>query len=86
MEGISPPKGMEITVQIDQLLIIRRQCPRVWCEKCGRDVEVVGLVEAGVLARISHPMLLPPAALDAWHIFPGQDGEPRVCRESLKLR
>jgi hypothetical protein len=77
----------EITIQTEQLLIIqRRRSPRVWCEKCGREVEAVGLPEAGVLAGISHPMLLPNAAPDAWHICPGQDGEPRVCLESLKSR
>jgi len=78
---------MEITIQIDQLLIIqRRRSLKVWCEKCGREVEAVGLPEAAVLAGIAHPTLLPPAALDAWHIFPGRDGEPRVCLESLKSR
>ena len=76
----------EITIQTERLLIIRRRgSPRVWCEKCGRDVDVVGLPEATVLAGISHSMLLAHAAPDVWHMCPGQDGEPRVCLESLKI-
>lgn len=47
-------KRTEITIETDQILIIRRRSStQVWCRECGREVNIVGLGEAGVLTGMS---------------------------------
>jgi hypothetical protein len=84
VDSIRAPRRMEITVQTDRLYIMRsRQFARVWCQKCGREVEVVGLEEAGALAGNSHPMLPGHAEACGWHLCPDAEGNPRICLESV---
>ncbi len=79
-----PAGRIEITVQTDRLLIVRRRrSVRVWCEMCGREVDVVGFQEAGTLAGNLHQMLQAGAAPDGWHLCPAQDGVLHICLESL---
>jgi hypothetical protein len=50
---------MQITIETDEVTIIRRHhAHRIWCRECAREVEVVGLEEAGVLAGMTQPALL----------------------------
>ena len=75
---------MEVTVQTDQLLVIRRRrSGRVWCETCGREVETLDPQEAGKLAAASQPLLAGKAGPEAWHMCVGHDGQPLICLESL---
>jgi hypothetical protein len=89
----------EITVETDQILIIRKShSERGWCAECGREVDMVGVNDAGELTgRIQHfvgrpstgqpsstlPML--PGCGDSWgwHWSQAADGSPRVCLESV---
>ncbi len=74
---------IEITVQTDRLLIVRRRrSAQVWCEMCGREVDVVGFQEAGALAG-NLQMLQAGAGLYGWHLCPAQDGALHICLESL---
>lgn len=82
VESFRAEQRMEITVQTDRLLIIhRRQLWRGWCEKCGREVEMVGVRDALAIAggmqrrlgRDSH----------GWHVCEGADGQQLICLESV---
>jgi hypothetical protein len=88
----------EITIETDRVLIIRghgskgersgQEPKRVWCEKCGRDVDTVGFEDMRTLTAASHPTLPGGAELEGWHVCPslaeaGQDEELRVCLDSL---
>jgi hypothetical protein len=76
-------KRTEITVQTDRILILRRRrSRRLWCEKCGREVDVVSFDGWGSLAGSPHPMLATGTLPDRWHIC-FNDGEQWVCLESL---
>jgi hypothetical protein len=82
-QAIRAPQRIEMTVQTDQLLIIRRRRKQVWCQQCGREVDAVSLQEAGKLAGATQPVLPANAESEAWHICTGNDGEQLVCLKSL---
>jgi len=75
---------MEITVQKDRLLIIRRrQSRRVWCQKCRREVDVIAVQEAASFAGAEQLALPGNLESEAWHVCAGKDGETLICLESL---
>jgi len=77
-------KRVEISVETDRVLIIRRcRVLRVWCQECGHEVDMVDISEAGTLAAMSEPVLRDCAAARRWHVYEGQDGIGLVCLESL---
>jgi len=83
-ETIWAPRRVEVTVQTDRLLIIRRRrLRRAWCQQCGREVNAVSLQEVGSFARASHRILPGNTEPSAWHTCGGTDGEQLVCLESL---
>lgn len=41
-------RGTRITIETERvLLLLRRQTSRGWCERCGQEVDLVGLEQAG---------------------------------------
>jgi hypothetical protein len=73
-------KRIEITIQTDQTLTIRRgACARMWCQQCGCEVDVV---EAEILS-CKGKVLDARDGTRQWHYFEGPDGTTRVCLESL---
>jgi hypothetical protein len=62
------------------LTIRRRACNRLWCQQCGREVEVV---RAEILAGSGQLQLGAGDEAKAWHVFESPDGTPLVCLESL---
>lgn len=88
-EAVTARDRTEITIETDRVLIIRgRRSKGAWCEKCGREVDTVGLQDMRTLTGTSHPMLAGSAELGGWHLCGGQDAagqaaEPRVCLDSL---
>jgi hypothetical protein len=71
----------EITVETNQVLIIRRRrSTRGWCRECAREVEIVSLDDTAAIAGINGPLLHESVA-QPWHF---SDGEKQwVCLESL---
>jgi len=84
VEAMLGPQRMEVTVQTERILIIRRRRSRkVWCQQCGREVDAVAMQEATSLAS-SEQLALPGNPLsEAWHVCEGRDGETLICLESL---
>jgi hypothetical protein len=79
---ITVQKRTEITIETDQVVVIRRhQFPRGWCPECGREVEMVSLQDALAIAGVDGPRLLSEGADQNWHFC---DEEKRaVCVESV---
>lgn len=79
----------EMTIQTDQLLIIRGHAStRGWCPECGREVDMLGLKEAEALGGAPHPLTIQPllpgwAVSRGWHWSQAPDGSPQVCLESV---
>ena len=77
-------KRTEITVETDQVLIIRRRRSiRARCAQCGCEVDMVGPEEAGALAGMSGQTLRDSAHARGWHLSEGPNGTALVCIESL---
>jgi hypothetical protein len=77
-------KRTEITIETDQVLIIRRRCStQVWCQECGREADMVALAEAGVLTGMSAQALRDCSQARGWHIAQGPDGVGLICLQSL---
>jgi len=77
-------KRTEITIETDQILIIRRRrALLVWCQQCGSQVDMVDLGEAEALTGVSGRVLRGCAEAGKWHVQEGQNGGPLVCLESL---
>ncbi len=73
-------KRTEITIETNQLVIIRRQrSTRAWCQKCGCDVDVV---QAEILTGVAHPRL-GGGEVRKWHSVEAPDGSSLVCLPSL---
>lgn len=74
----------EITIEVDQVLILRRRCEvRSWCEECGREVEMVAINEAQALTNLTKQMS-DGGPLAGWHVSEDGEQRPLVCLESLR--
>jgi len=78
-------RRIEITIETDRVLIIRRRRPiRAWCPACGGEVDMVGLAEARAITGMTQPMLQDSAKARGWHFAEGQGGARLICLESLR--
>jgi hypothetical protein len=77
-------RRMQITIQTDEVTIIRRRHGRhTWCQECACEVEVVGMEEAGVLAGMTQRALRNCGQIQGWHLSDAGDGTLLVCLKSL---
>jgi hypothetical protein len=77
-------KRTQITIETDQVLIIRRRgCIRHWCRECGRETDMVGTAQASTLTGVAQPQLLDDARNGKWHVTETDDGLPLICLDSL---
>lgn len=82
-KGKTPYRRTEITVETEQVLIIRRRgSKRAWCHECGHEVDMVGLADAEALTGMTGPDLRAYAEARGWHVFMGEDGSDLICLES----
>ncbi len=78
-------RRIEITVETDRVLIIRRRpLVRAWCKECGAEVEMVSLEEAEALSEVTRPELCESAQAHRWHLSQNQEETCLVCLESLR--
>jgi hypothetical protein len=82
-EAVTAHKRTEITIQTDQVVLIRRRVrARRWCPECGSEVDVVDLVQSQALT-VAQARLNGGTQARKWHYLEGPDGTPLVCLESL---
>lgn len=82
---ITVQKRTEITVETDQIVVIRRrQRPvRSWCPECSCEVEMIDLKEAEALTGTPQAMLSCGVGDRGWHWSEAEDGSSLVCLESV---
>ena len=72
-------KRTEIIVETNEVVTIRRaRVYRAWCAECGREVEMVGLLDARTIAGLQGSVICPAK----WHVQE-QQGHALVCVESI---
>ena len=72
-------KRTEITIETNEVLTIRRaRVFRAWCAQCGREVEMIGLLDARTIAGLAGDIACPAK----WHVQEEQ-GSALVCMESI---
>lgn len=85
MESTTAQERTEITVETDQIVIIRRRrYRRVWCAECRCEVEMLSVVEAEALTGMTQPMPADSAGARGWHVVRSKDKTPLICLESLR--
>jgi hypothetical protein len=84
VEANTAHKKIQITIETERVLMIRRSVnTRLWCQKCGGEVDVVDLIQAEILTGIAPPVFPACAEAKQWHSFEGPDGTTFVCLESV---
>jgi hypothetical protein len=74
----------EVTLETKRVQIIRRlRSSRSWCAGCARDVDMVGLEEAGALTGMTQAVLLQWAGSGNWHFSHSLEGAQLICLDWL---
>jgi len=77
-------RRMHIIIETDEVTIIRRHCARrTWCLECAREVELIGMDEAGALVGMTQRAVRDCAETRGWHLSDPGDGTQLVCLTSL---
>jgi hypothetical protein len=73
-----------LTIETESLLVVRGNgVPRSWCEQCGAETEMIGMMNLGVVTNLDR------SAMEEWlnsgdlHHSVASDGSPAVCLTSL---
>jgi len=79
-------KAIQITVETDHLLIIRRMPSwRAWCSECGSEVEMVALASLTTTEGPNLPISSARLQAQGCHLAKNLDGSFLVCVTSLRL-
>ena len=78
-------KTTEITVETDELFVIKRRdrSSHGWCEACGARVQMVTLAEAASIARVSELVICGQINARFLHSTETPDGRVLICLNSL---
>jgi len=74
---------IEITVETDQILVIRRRPAPAWCRECAAQIETLTAEEAASVAGVSLPTIYRMAEEGQIHSSETEDGRLRICLNSL---
>jgi hypothetical protein len=76
----------EITIQTRRVLVIRRHGGRMrlWCDKCGGQVEMLAAEEAAAATGLSQRAIFRLAEAERLHSTETADGRLFVCPDSLR--
>lgn len=73
-------KTEQITIETDQVIVIRRQrVTRAWCSECHDDADFIPLEE---ISRVIESGSIPEVGKNL-HLGKAPDGSPLVCSKSL---
>lgn len=77
-------KTTRITVETDQVVIIRRRrLTRFWCTQCQREEDFVPVEEVNHLLERHAPPATDPVAPEGLHFARTKDGSTVICVRSL---
>jgi hypothetical protein len=82
---VTVQKRTEITIETEQVVVIRRRqgSVRSWCRECKGEVDMVDLKEAEAVTGMTQAMLSCGVGDRGWHWSQAEDGSPLICLESL---
>jgi hypothetical protein len=75
----------EIIVERDRWVVVNRRTRTVWCRDCSRQVEMLGIDDAAILARVSSRTIFQWAESGVVHSIETSDGLLLICAHSLSL-
>jgi excisionase family DNA binding protein len=77
-------KRTEITIEIERVVVIRRQLPvRAWCQPCGAQVVMITVDEAAQLVRVSARTLYRWVENEKLHFTETAEGGLLICLNSI---
>jgi|SRR5271169_3983074 len=81
---VTARKTTQVTVETSRIQIIRRfRSSRNWCPECAREVDVVGLEEAGLLTGMKPLEFREYVGTCKWHFSASSDESRFICLDSL---
>jgi len=75
----------EIIVERDRWVVVNRRTRTVWCRDCSRQVEMLSIDDAAILARVSSRTIFQWAESGVVHSTETSDGLLLICPNSLNL-
>ena len=80
-------KQTKITIETESLLILRgRASLRAWCQRCGRESEMIPVEGVGVISNLPAPEVEAWIESDDLHRSQAPDGGTLICLNSLLKR
>ncbi|HEX6650167.1 MAG TPA: hypothetical protein VF075_11520 [Pyrinomonadaceae bacterium] len=73
----------EITVETDRLVVVRRRRNSTWCATCLRQVEMLNVDDAALLARVNSRTIFHWAESGALHWSETPEGLLLICPNSF---
>jgi hypothetical protein len=73
----------EITVETDRWVVVKRHKTTSWCETCSRQVEMLNVDDAAIVARVNSCTVFRWAKSGVLHSTETPEGLLRVCLRSL---
>jgi hypothetical protein len=81
---VATRKRIEITIETDRVVIIRRNRPtRAQCQECGSEADMLDMTTAAELTGMTDQMLRDLVDAQELHLGQSPDGSLRICLESL---
>jgi hypothetical protein len=82
-ETMNRKQRIEITIETDQMLVIRRRASPAWCRQCAAQVETLTVEEAASAAGLALPTIYRRAEDSRLHPVETEDGNLCICLNSL---
>jgi hypothetical protein len=78
-------KRIQITIETEQLLTIRRRRSlQAWCPECKREVNVISIDEVARIAGMNRQLIGDAIVNRQWHTIKTPDGLVLICLESSR--
>jgi len=75
----------EITVERDRWVVVKKCRRTAWCRSCSRDVEMLSIDDAAILAHVNSRTIFGWAESGAVHSTETPEGLLLICPNSLNL-
>ena len=75
----------EIIVERDRWVVVNRRPRTVWCRNCSRQVEMLSVDDAAILARVSSRTIFRWAESGVVHSTETPEGLLLICLNSLNI-
>jgi hypothetical protein len=75
----------KITVKTDRWVVIKRRRKTTWCRDCSRQVELLSIDDAAILARVNSRTIFHWAESGVVHSTETPEGLLLICPNSLNI-